>query len=172
MPSVEIDGSAMTPKARQLLAAYTAAPLYQPDVDDESADEQGIIASVAQGVVPGTLKNNADALIKSARVAIEESYPGISHPGGALYPAVRAEACWRDLACFLATSAAVETCGGKVRPAGIAALRALYDELSVPIDALDTGLRELARCVRNTADANMTADQLELIAEQLVQRTE
>lgn len=166
--SVEIDGSAITPKARKLLAAYAEAPLYQPDVDDESADKQDLIASIAQGVVSGPLKNHADDLIKSARIAIEESYPGISHPGGALYPALRAESCWRDLACFLATSAAVETLGGKVRPAGITALRALYDELSVPLDALETGLIELARCARNTADADITADALELIAEQLV----
>ena len=37
----------------------------------------------------------------AAKAAVLQQFPGITAPGGGLYPAARSEACWRDFCAFL-----------------------------------------------------------------------
>ena len=66
-------------------------------------------------------------------------------PGGALYPAERAEACWRDCWQFFRVIIYAYVCARPdfTNPEGMAALRQLYQQMNVPVLGLNIALKQL-----------------------------
>ncbi|MBW4698888.1 MAG: phycobilisome protein [Aphanocapsa lilacina HA4352-LM1] len=88
------------------------------------------------------LRDHAKPIVSAARSQVLEEFPGITEPGGDLYPAVRAEACWRDYWHFLRSI----TYGIAARRPnftsreGVHYLHLLYQELRVPLAAMLLGI--------------------------------
>jgi hypothetical protein len=88
------------------------------------------------------LRDRADRLVDDARQQVLAQYPGITETGGELYPPERAEACWRDFWHFL-RCIAYGIAGQKIpytSPEGLKNMQLLYQELRVPLEAMETGL--------------------------------
>ncbi len=87
----------------------------------------------------------ASEIVDDARAQVLAAFPAITQPGGGLYPAVRAEACWRDFWHFL-RCVTYGIAGGSVdytSDLGLHHMNLLYQELQVPLDAMVLGLQEL-----------------------------
>lgn len=79
--------------------------------------------------------------IDAARAQILERFPGITAPGGALYPEMRAKACWRDLSEFCRVVGYGVACGGEVfSESGVECMKEVYKVLKVPIEPLIAGV--------------------------------
>ena len=93
------------------------------------------------------LRDNAPSLITQARAEVLAHFSGITEPEGELYPAARAEACWRDFWHFL--RCITYGISGQnthfTSPEGLQAMRLLYQELAVPLGAMVYGLEQLKR---------------------------
>jgi Phycobilisome protein len=91
------------------------------------------------------LRDQAPELIDQARKTVLAQFPGITVPGGGLYPPARADACWRDfwhfLRCITYGIAAQRL--DYTRLEGLQAMEALYEALQVPLDAMIVGLNAL-----------------------------
>ena len=88
------------------------------------------------------LKAQAPEIVDEARSGVLKSFPGILEPGGGLYPAARADACWRDFWHFL-RCITYGIAGGNSQftsPDGLVAMEQLYEELQVPLPAMVKGL--------------------------------
>ncbi|MEL6136970.1 MAG: phycobilisome protein [Cyanobacteria bacterium J06626_23] len=113
----------------------TALALAQP----EGNQPTGPLAAARQ------LREQAAALVDQARAEVLAAFPGITEPGGALFPAIRAEACWRDfwqfLRCVSYGVAAQRT--DYTDPTGLHYMEQLYQELQVPLPAMVRGLESL-----------------------------
>lgn len=101
------------------------------------------------------LRDFAPDIISEAREQVLTKFPGISEPGGALYPEVRSESCWRDFWHFLRCVSYGIT-GGRsdfLSESGMRYMELLYRELQVPLDAMLCGLEGLktASCKRSPA---------------------
>jgi hypothetical protein len=91
------------------------------------------------------LRNEVHEIITDARANILTQFPTIAEPGGALYPPIRSESCWRDLWHFL-RQISYGIAGGHPQyssPKGLKYLNLLYQELQVPLDAMVLGLVSL-----------------------------
>jgi Phycobilisome protein len=100
---------------------------------------------VALVSVARLLRDDATAIVDEARSKVLEKYPGIADPNGNLFPAERAEACWRDFWHFL-RSVTYGLAGGVreyTSQLGLHHMDALYREMLVPLDAMVTGLESL-----------------------------
>ena len=95
---------------------------------------------IAQG-----LRDHASAIVDAARARVLNQFPGITEPGGGLYPAFRAEACWRDFWHFLRciTYGVAAQRNDYTSAPGLAYMEQLYQELQVPLDAMVFGLQSL-----------------------------
>jgi len=102
------------------------------------------------------LRDEAAEIVDEARIQLLEKFPGISEPGGRLYPQERADACWRDFWHFL-RSITYGIAGGRrdyTSQLGLHHMEALYRELQVPIDAMASGLKELKAASLKRLDAS------------------
>ncbi len=91
------------------------------------------------------LRDLATEIVDDARTQVLTTFPTITQPGGGLYPAERAEACWRDFWHFL-RCITYGIAGGSVEytsDLGLHHLDLLYRELHVPLDAMVLGLQAL-----------------------------
>lgn len=90
----------------------------------------------------GALQPSARQLVDHARRQLLLQDPGLVESGGALYPPYRAEACWRDLWHFQRCVFYGAACGIEdfTSPRGVKAMRLLYRELRVPLQAMVEGL--------------------------------
>lgn len=88
------------------------------------------------------LRDRANAIVDEVRARLLDQYPEITQPGGGLYPAARADACWRDfwhfLRCITYGIAGQRTDYTSVE--GLGYMELLYQELQVPLPAMVTGL--------------------------------
>jgi hypothetical protein len=88
------------------------------------------------------LRDRVVEIVDEARAGVLTTFPGITAPGGGLYPSFRAEACWRDfwhfLRCISYGIAGYHT--EYTSPTGLYYMKLLYDELQVPLDAMLVGL--------------------------------
>jgi hypothetical protein len=114
--------------------------------DDDIAQIQAIApdltANLAQGKV---LRDNVVEIVSNARAMVLEAHPGITEPGGGLYPPVRAEACWRDFWHFL-RCISYGVSGQRLdytSDRGLGYMEQLYQELQVPLEAMILGLEQL-----------------------------
>lgn len=114
--------------------------------DEEMAQITEIAPSLQHSLEQARLlKDNATEIIDRARAEIKAAYPHISEPGGALYPPIRAEACWRDfwhfLRCISYGIAGQST--DYTSDKGLAYMEELYREMQVPLNAMTLGLKNL-----------------------------
>jgi Phycobilisome protein len=105
------------------------------------------LAPKLTGLVPvvRVLRDEATAIVDEARSKVLEKYPGITELNGNLFPAERAEACWRDFWHFL-RSVTYGLAGGQrefTSQMGLHYMEALYQQMMVPLDAMVTGLVNL-----------------------------
>lgn len=91
------------------------------------------------------LRENVAEIVVEARKQVLVQFPNITEPGGDLYPAERAEACWRDfwhfLRCITYGIAAQNT--EFTSSEGLYNMELLYQELRVPLKAMVVGLEAL-----------------------------
>ena len=102
------------------------------------------------------LQDRANALVDQARNHLLREQPQLVQPGGALYPAERAEACWRDCWQFFRVIIYAYVCARPdfTNSEGMAALRQLYQQMNVPVLGLNIALEQLeALSVRNLTDS-------------------
>lgn len=130
--------SALSARGQELLTTYLSAPLYRAPWGASPSETAAVISGAGAG--PDAFVAQFDEMVRAARASIEREYPGIASPGGALYPPLRADACWRDLRQFLALAAGVAYCGGDVRPDALPVLREMYREMEVPLMPMRAGL--------------------------------
>ncbi|MFK8185879.1 MAG: phycobilisome protein [Phormidesmis sp.] len=101
------------------------------------------------------LRDQAAEIVDEARVDVLKAFPGILEPGGGLYPAMRAEACWRDFWQFLRciTYGIAGAHAQYTSAEGLAAMEELYEELKVPLPAMVTGLKGIKAASLNRLPA-------------------
>jgi hypothetical protein len=125
---------------------------YPPDriARFQAADDERQYLSDADlvgldGQIPALLRDQAADIVDEARAEVLRRFPEILAPGGGLYPAVRAEACWRDFWHFL-RCVSYGIAGQQIdylSAPGLAAMQQLYVELQVPLPAMVVGMEAL-----------------------------
>lgn len=122
--------------------------------DDESRYLTDEDLEYAAALSPDTVEGIAGAkvvrdrvkeIIDEARAEVLNAFPGLTEPGGGLYPPMRAEACWRDfwhfLRCITYGMAGQRT--DYTSDEGLHYMQLLYQELEVPLEAMVMGLEGL-----------------------------
>jgi Phycobilisome protein len=99
-------------------------------------------ATTAFSPIVQTLRDRVSEIVDEARSDVLATFPGITQPGGGLYPAVRADACWRDFWHFLrcTTYGIAGQHTDYTSAEGLGYMQQLYQELQVPLDAMVIGL--------------------------------
>ena len=137
------EGRYLTDDDLQQLQAQAIAPLHWVEVVKQ-------------------LREQAPEIVDESRATVLSSFPGITEPGGGLYPAMRAEACWRDFWHFL-RCITYGIAGAQVNytsDQGLGYMRELYQELSVPLDAMVMGLEG----IKSASLDRVTAEQRSQLA--------
>ncbi|MGB3616165.1 MAG: hypothetical protein WBA10_20395 [Elainellaceae cyanobacterium] len=111
--------------------------------DDDLQHIQRLAPATAALIpVAQQLRDRVNDIVDEARAQVLVAFPAITQPGGGLYPAARADACWRDfwhfLRCITYGIAGHRT--DYTSPEGLTAMNQLYRELQVPLDAMVVGL--------------------------------
>jgi hypothetical protein len=124
--------------------------IFQAADDRREYLTDGELASIVAAVphlvdnaaVVRLLRDRVVEIVDEARAEVMAAFPGITDEGGGLYPAFRAEACWRDFWHFLRciTYGIAGDSQLYTSSAGLAAMNLLYQELQVPLDAMVVGL--------------------------------
>jgi Phycobilisome protein len=111
--------------------------------DAELAELAQLVPAMAARLpVVQLLRDRAVEIVDEARATVLEQFPQILAPGGGLYPAERADACWRDFWQFL-RCISYGIAAGPVEytsDAGLEYMQQLYQALDVPLDAMVVGL--------------------------------
>ncbi|MGF1589940.1 MAG: phycobilisome protein [Pleurocapsa sp.] len=114
--------------------------------DQDIAKIEAIAPSLSQGLAQGKLlRDHVAEIVSDARGVVLAANPGITEPGGGLYPTTRAEACWRDFWQFM-RCISYGISGQRVdytSDRGLEYMEQLYQELQVPLDAMILGLEQL-----------------------------
>lgn len=150
----------LSPRARQLVQQQLANPLFDQTLPPphlssllsnlQSSNEYFSLSDTSSPQTPllvaaDFIRQQSPPAISTARRAILRNFPGIDQPGGALYPEHRARACWRDLQEFARVVGYGVACGKPVfSESGLETMRLLYEELSVPLDAMRYGVEVMA----------------------------
>ncbi|MEO0826027.1 MAG: phycobilisome protein [Cyanobacteria bacterium J06635_15] len=130
-------------------------------------------AAQARVEVVRQLRDRVSDIVDEARAQVLATFPDITQPGGGLYPAVRAEACWRDFWHFL-RCITYGIAGDRVdytSTDGLHHMQLLYQELQVPLDAMVIGLEGIkqASLKRLAVDSTSLAPCFDHLIEQLRQ---
>jgi hypothetical protein len=111
--------------------------------DEDLSQLQGFSPETAASLpIVATLRDQVNAIVDEARGSVLAAFPDITQPGGGLYPAERAMACWRDFWHFL-RCITYGIAGQRLdytSTEGLHHLQLLYQELQVPLDAMVVGL--------------------------------
>jgi Phycobilisome protein len=114
--------------------------------DEDMMQIKAIAPSLASGLTQGKiLRDNVVEIVSHARSVVLDANPGITEPGGGLYPPARAEACWRDFWHFL-RCISYGISGQRedyTSDRGLGYMEQLYQELQVPLAAMVMGLEQL-----------------------------
>lgn len=114
--------------------------------DEDIEQILAVSPNLAPGLTQGKLlRDNVVTIVSQARAIVLEAHPGITEPGGGLYPSSRAEACWRDYWHFL-RCISYGISGQRIdytSDRGLEYMEQLYQELQVPLDAMILGLEQL-----------------------------
>lgn len=153
--------SLLSPQAEALIAAQIARPIF-----DEKTVEPHLATLCAQAqqasrfltneevsTLPesaGTqaavlLGESVNTIISKSSEHVRKVHPGITEPGGGLYPPFRATACWRDFWQFVRVVSYGVAAGGVdvFSEEGMDIMERIYRELEVPLDAMITGVTSL-----------------------------
>jgi Phycobilisome protein len=86
-------------------------------------------------------------IVNEARAGVLVAFPDILEPGGGLYPAERADACWRDFWHFLRciTYGIAGQRPDYTSTEGLHYMNLLYEELQVPLPAMVVGLEGIKK---------------------------
>jgi Phycobilisome protein len=132
------------PETISLFKAANEARRYLTNEDlaqiPPQSEEHRTLIAIAQ-----QLRDRAPAIVDEARELLLHHDPELAQPGGGLYPAFRAEACWRDFWHFLRCTT-YGIAGAQMQytsPEGLKAMEQLYRELEVPLSAMQFGLQQL-----------------------------
>lgn len=111
----------------------------------EGGEAGEVLALPIDLMVARFLRDHASEIVTEARQAVLVEFPGITDPGGELYPALRAEACWRDFWHFLRciTYGIASQTVAFTKAEGLDNMSLLYQELRVPLKAMVSGLGHL-----------------------------
>ncbi|WP_427158690.1 phycobilisome protein [Aliinostoc sp. HNIBRCY26] len=111
---------------------------------DEDLQQIQLLAPATTALITVTqnLRDRVTEIVDEARNDVLAKFPDITQPGGGLYPAVRADACWRDFWHFLRciTYGITGQHTDYTSPEGLHYMQLLYKELQVPLDAMVVGL--------------------------------
>ncbi|NEQ48753.1 MAG: phycobilisome protein [Leptolyngbya sp. SIO3F4] len=122
-----------------------AIAIFQVADDERVYLSDSELADMPAGDISRHLRDHANDIVDAARAQVLSHFPGIIEPGGGLYPEMRAEACWRDfwhfLRCITYGIAAQRT--DYTSAIGLTYMEELYQELQVPLDAMEYGLQAL-----------------------------
>ena len=114
--------------------------------DEDLEQIKGISLDTSSSVKRARLlREKASEIVAQAREQVLATYPQITQPGGDLYPPERAETCWRDFWHFLRciTYGIAGNNPQFTSESGLENMRLLYQELSVPLEAMICGLENL-----------------------------
>jgi Phycobilisome protein len=130
-----------------IIELFQSADDRREYLTDEELDKIAINLSSNVNLIPiaRLLRDAATEIVDDARDRVLATFPTITQPGGGLYPAARAEACWRDFWHFL-RCVTYGIAGGSVEytsDTGLHYMNLLYQELQVPLDAMVLGLQKL-----------------------------
>ncbi len=110
--------------------------------EDLQQIQQLVPSTTAVIAVTRELRDRVNEIVDEARTQVLATFPNITQPGGGLYPAARADACWRDfwhfLRCITYGIAGQHT--DYTSTEGLHYMQLLYQELQVPLDAMVVGL--------------------------------
>ena len=111
--------------------------------NEDLQDIQAIAPNSSELIpVARQLRDRVNDIVNEARAKVLDTFPNINQPGGGLYPAERADACWRDfwhfLRCITYGIAGQHT--DYTSTDGLHYMQLLYQELQVPLDAMVVGL--------------------------------
>jgi Phycobilisome protein len=111
--------------------------------DEDLAKIQQLAPSTTTySLIVQILRDRVSEIVDEARADVLAAFPNITQSGGGLYPAARADACWRDfwhfLRCITYGIAGQHT--DYTSPEGLGYMQQLYQELQVPLDAMVVGL--------------------------------
>lgn len=111
--------------------------------EEDLQDIQQLVPSTTELIaVTKNLRDRVTEIVDEARTDVLAKFPDITQPGGGLYPAARADACWRDfwhfLRCITYGIAGQHT--DYTSTEGLHYMQLLYKELQVPLDAMVVGL--------------------------------
>jgi Phycobilisome protein len=127
--------------AVQLFQAADDEGRYLTD-EDLAQIQQFAPATKAFSSIVQTLRDRVSEIVDEARADVLATFPEITEPGGGLYPAARADACWRDfwhfLRCITYGIAGQHT--DYISADGLGYMQQLYQELQVPLAAMVVGL--------------------------------
>ncbi|WP_445634130.1 Phycobilisome protein [Nostoc sp. DSM 114161] len=151
------------------IAIFQAADDNLRYLSDEDLLEIQTLSPNYSALIPVAqlLRDRAAEIVDEARVQVLLTYPEIIEPGGGLYPAERAQACWRDFWHFLRciTYGIAGSHAEYTSPTGLHYMNLLYQELQVPLDAMVLGLKSikaasLKRCQANDQEITPYFDHL------------
>jgi Phycobilisome protein len=144
--------------AIQIFQAADDAGKYLTDAELEEVAASAVIPLVQ------ILRDRAPEIIDEAREEVLKTFPNITQPGGGLYPAERASACWRDFWHFLRciTYGIAGEHQEYTSEVGLKYMQELYQELQVPLEAMVIGLKgiktaSLRRCEASQQNVMPTA---------------
>jgi Phycobilisome protein len=110
--------------------------------DDDLQHIAGMSPDTAGIEAAKLLRDRVKDIVDEARAEVLTAFPTLTEPGGDLYPAIRAEACWRDfwhfLRCITYGIAGQRT--DYTSAEGLQYMQLLYQELRVPLAAMVMGL--------------------------------
>jgi hypothetical protein len=129
------------------IALFQAADDEKQYLTDPDLNQiQGLAPAQSEMVaIAAQLRDQAKGIVDEARAEVLTTFADIMAPGGGLYPAERAEACWRDFWHFL-RCVSYGIAGGRsdyLSDVGLAYMQQLYRELNVPLAAMVVGVTGL-----------------------------
>ncbi|MEA5465416.1 phycobilisome protein [Leptothoe sp. PORK10 BA2] len=144
---------------------------FQSADDKRAYLDDSTLAGMPAGDIARALRDHSTVIVDAARSQVLDQFPGITEPGGGLYPAVRAEACWRDfwqfLRCISYGIAAQRT--DYTNPMGLHYMGELYQELQVPLDAMVYGLQSLKTASRKQLNLALNDNRVNPYFDHLIQ---
>jgi Phycobilisome protein len=126
----------------EIFQAAESARVYLTDTDYQQIELLSSPQTASLIPVSKLLRDRVVEIVDEARAEVLDRFPQITAPGGGLYPAMRADACWRDFWHYL-RPITYGLAGGEseyLSDEGMKYMELLYRELEVPLDAMAVGL--------------------------------
>lgn len=126
------------------IAHFQAADDERRYLTDADLAAIQVLAPKTTGLTPimVVLRDRVSEIVDEARAQVLEKYPDLTQSGGGLYPAERAEACWRDFWHFLRciSYGIAGQHPDYLSQVGLHHMEQLYQVLRVPLNAMVLGL--------------------------------